>query len=290
MNKKLILFPIFILLAASACSFTSEAPRDNPDIYNGRKFLQKGMYLVDTGNNDFAVENFIFAYNSFSLADYLPGKIKAACRLYKNYNLAGDVQKCEEWRKKAELLIESNHSGMEYITLAKAEIHFSRKQYRELLDMTDSYDNTPEEIKGQIQCYRALSALKCGEDYSLLIGEIKNTADRLCEMREDDELPDISALSFLYYNLGYLSAEKGNRNKAMDYLERAIKIDKEISNYPAVADNLMLRANIHFKRKEYSDALAFYERSADIYTLLKNDKKLKIIADRIQDIKKLTGE
>ncbi len=75
---------------------------------------------------------------------------------------------------------------------------------------------------------------------------------------------DATGTATLLNSLGSLVLSRGERDKALEYFNRSLKICQEVGNRPLMAGPLAQIANIHEKRRDHDQALKYYEEALTI--------------------------
>lgn len=88
-------------------------------------------------------------------------------------------------------------------------------------------------------------------------------------------------ISEAYNNLGFISRLKGNYPLALDYHEKALKIDKKTRNRDAQAITLKNIGNVYLSQGHYEKALDYYFQSLDILEQTRDEYGLAAIYNNI---------
>jgi tetratricopeptide (TPR) repeat protein len=94
-------------------------------------------------------------------------------------------------------------------------------------------------------------------------------------------------LSSFYYVKGLYYLNANNYQKAIDYVDKALTIDKQNEHFNSIGEDLLCLGNIYLKMGNPEPAYRFYDRSYNIFILIHNHPKSEIARsykNRISDI------
>ncbi|MBT4363757.1 MAG: tetratricopeptide repeat protein [Desulfobacterales bacterium] len=93
----------------------------------------------------------------------------------------------------------------------------------------------------------------------------------------------ISEYATANYAMGNLLLKKNDYEKAINYLEKALKADRSIGFHKGMADDLAAIGTSYLKLQKYEKASEYLKRSIKIYALVKKTEKVHEVLEQLED-------
>lgn len=237
------------------------------EIFDGKELMQNADDLLRRNQIDFALRNYSMAYNKFALVDYNEGKMNAAIGVMKCYLRLGDFEAAEEWLTKLNPLSGLSENFFESSSKAKVLFQYSNKNFDSILELTkpEALAKFSLENRTEMVAYRTLSLLELKQNYKQDFFELTNLLITMQKEGQDGGKFNPFSMSFIYYTLGFISFKENIFEKANDYFQTALEIDKKYSNYSGIADDLFAIAMTSKNMRRYNEAISAFERAAEIF-------------------------
>ncbi|MDX2130099.1 MAG: tetratricopeptide repeat protein [Chloroherpetonaceae bacterium] len=263
-----------LIIAFQGCSSLPETLKNPPppDIATGNDYLRRGEYAMRKGDFQSAAAQFARSYESFTLADYIKGKIRASLALSRAYHRLDTLILRDYWLDRGLTIIDTfSPESINEWKLAKTEIEFQNSNFDSVLVYTDGVEIGSDliETNSQLISYRLMAKLQypnpSSESVKSEYDELKSGFKKLIALKEDAEIGDALVIGFVGYVLGYTDSKLGRWIEAYSWFEKARDEDSRRANYRGLADNLFGLGAAAQSLNKPKDAEGFYERSSEIY-------------------------
>ncbi|MCP5054893.1 MAG: hypothetical protein GY940_47445 [bacterium] len=242
-----------------------------------------------------AVELYKDAYDYFTRIDDIKGKIDAGLSIARQYFYLGKPMESREWLNRASTLIET---GMPQMAASKAvleiEMAFEKENYPEVIRIADNTSSSTStlniEWQMEILCYAMISKWRLKQDYQTEFQRIQTVLPALKKLFDKRKIIDAEVLSLAYYYTGYIYTVEENWQIALDNFGKAKVIDGLVDNAYGLGKNLYAMGRCYEKLGFPGKASSSYERSAEIFDLLKDDDMATKAKKRSKSIGKKEGK
>ncbi|MCK4795770.1 MAG: tetratricopeptide repeat protein [Spirochaetes bacterium] len=266
-----------LLIILSSC--LTNANYENNDIKNlasdntktANEFLRRYEYQK-------ALEYFKEALDNNLMVDNLPGVIKNYADIGRVYILINDFDLSLEYFNTAlELTSEDKNLEMEkaYVLNGIGEVYYylkeykiSKKFFKKALKIESSLNNT----ENQALIMQNIAKIERSKGkYDKALNQFISSA-RLLEIPfKWGNLENIKNLSLTYYSIGQTYSKLENYSKAIEYIKKALNIDRMIENASGIADDYYALGVLAEKSNmSFNEVLKYFERSRNIYKILDN--------------------
>lgn len=262
----------FALTAVNCYQSGGEKVSFGQTITDGYRLIDYANRLTTLKNHRSAVDNYLAAYNRFTLADFSDGRFVAASLLIFGYENLGLKDSSNYWLNKTkEISNYSNRLEAKFV-LVSAKLNFEKGNYN-LLDKSVNedvirYADYSERI--ELSAYKLLSKIKTNSptdsEYHYLLSLINNKKN-LSE--------NLESYSFGWYALGYAEFNSSNFENAIKNFNNSMNYDKTSGNSEGIADNLFMIGKSFSKLNKTKSANEYFERASELFKVLKNDTMVK---------------
>jgi|GEM_PF-917257 len=237
-----------------------------------------------------ALRLFADAYELFTRADHIRGKIDSGLSIARQYFYLDKKAEAETWIQKASDWIKWNAQemlGAKAILLI--EMAFSKDDHQTVVDIAKKTFTPNIEWETEILCYDAASRLKLKMDYSPDLQKILANLPLLEKRFEKNKLEDPEVLSLGYFYAGHIlcTAEKKWR-EALVFFAKAKDVDSLIDNPYGVGKSLYSLGCCYMELGVEKEARSSFERALEIFTLLKDPVMVEKITGKIDSFSKKT--
>jgi tetratricopeptide (TPR) repeat protein len=285
MNKVLLLFLIALLILLSACSAIPKKIVPQSKVLVGQFLEQahkeelKANYIDALSIYQEAEKNAVL-YNDLNLQLVC---LQGQARIH---YLNADTTSYQLIVKKMDNLIQSINPRQTYHLIQIRFWEYFRTGNYELIADTDfPQTQLPRNVKIELLSYKlqAHTRLKqpAAVEHDLLSKEISGY------LRKYKHSKNMQAelISNAYYALAYYEAGKTNFPKAIIWLKKAIKLDRDYDLYLQLADDYALMGEIYKRMQNQSLALAYFTIASQIYEKSNHQMDANRIASQIESIR-----
>lgn len=273
-----ILSLIILVFSIHGCSSDPDRNVIVTEIFDGNELVQNADDLLRRNQIEFALKNYLMAYKKFALVDYNEGKLNAAIGVMKCYLRFNDFESAEDWLLKLNPLAGLSDNFFEASSKAKVLYQYSKKDFNSVLELTKTelITNFTLENRTEMVAYRTLSMLELKMNYKQDFFELTNLLISMQKETQDGGKFNPFSMSFIYYTLGFISYRENVFEKANDYFQTALEIDKKYSNYGGIADDLLALGMTAKKMNNTNAAISSFDRAAEIYEQMNDQSNYEL--------------
>jgi tetratricopeptide (TPR) repeat protein len=241
-------------------------------------FMENGQTLDREAQHLNALNTYLEAYRRYSLIDQLDGKAAAMLSLTREYYKMGDISNFNLWRDSVSTLINLKLPKMKpQLNLLDVEISFRNQDYAQVIQLSKGYQHKPLRSATEICSYRLLAKAKSGLNFNSEKSFVQTKAKKLSGIYRKHKLEEPSILAFAYYSIGYVYILQTHYKQALNFINKAYKIDQSEEHYSDIADDVYLMGYVYEQLKEPQLARDSYARALEI-GIQTNDQEIQ---DRI---------
>jgi len=276
--KRIAVFAL-IMFTAWGCA-TSETKKFAKAAPSGtERIVQKAESLLINGNVKGAEGKFKQALSQYQKVDNLRAVAKLYNRLGYVNMIKGDFGKAERYVKSG--LLVSEAEGFD-------DIVFDIRLNEAYLMLEEGKADEAGKIAGELakgenpDVYNVLGLVKmAGGDFDGALESFSQAAS-LAEKAEMDSLA-----SSAYANIGSLYLNRKESEKAIEYLKKALAIDKQNRAPLLIAQNLHMIGEAYEISGKYRKALYFYDRAYHVNLNLRLPERTEVDKEAMQRVEKL---
>lgn len=259
--KKSILFFILVTILFSGCSAKNQDKTPGL-IKAGDSRLIRGNNFLKLGKNRQALLNYYKAYESYSLMDNIEGCASSLTgsaivysRLDKEKQSLAEMEKAEFYY---ELTKNKKKKNSFYITKGLILLDFghTKKAMENFLKAEKNGDKSPRLKLSMAMAFIKEKKIKKAENFIKTISSSE---------KENN--------SFFFYTKGLLSLENKDLPKARKNFLQALDIDKKQGDTSKIASDLEQLFMVELKAQNREQALNYLKRAVKIYEIMNNIKK-----------------
>ncbi len=281
---------IIIIILSVSCS---SAPRHTPSpmVSEADNLYQLGKELSLQGYYDYALKSYQLALERYSLVDHVAGIILSRIAI-----IGVDVHRDNVSHINQELDSLSNLIKLtapnykQNLQLLKAEIAFVKKDYDQIIELTDNISATNLIIESQLLCYRLMALVKIDQPAKQEYRALRNHANSLYRAHRRNRADNLSVYSYVNYVMGYYLATQLEWEKAIDYFQISLVIDRDNDNSRGIAKNLYYLGKSHENINNFKLAITYYKRALNVFDLLGDTQRTNEISAKIYFLKEITNE
>ena len=273
--KKILLFIIIIFIYFSCSSASKRLTYEQNDLKNQAADNTKmANQFVGKYEYDKAIEYLKDSLKLNIMADNIGGVITNYADIGKVYLFTKDTEKALDFYNTAlKLANEENINGIfnrekAYVLNGIGEAYFFNDKYKEAEEFFNKalQLEIDEESKALINVNIAKIYTQ-RNDHSKSLEYLSQALPIFEKLYQQKRIENIRNLSSTYYFVARKNFRLQNNDKAIEYIKKAIEIDKKIENSSGIADDYYIMAKIT-QRKDKNLALKYYNKSRDIYKLI----------------------
>jgi tetratricopeptide (TPR) repeat protein len=265
-----------LMLACAAGPPSEKAPRD---IRNSTRYLNKGVLLYTRGCYQQALADFYDAHEHFSAADDLLGIANSLHSIANTYLQLDDIESAllvyQEAIDTYRALNDDEGQSRAWANCAAALIRADHlEKAAQALDRADALVSSDPE----------LTALRFKNRALLLMAQHQEeAAEKLLQRALNKTLdgPPTTVAGF-FQTLGELQLKREHPDQAIPYLLKALDLDKTAGAYHSIAADLEILGICYTRLKQWDKAGDCQKRSAKIYALLQNPKKVQAVVGQLE--------
>ncbi|MEM5947834.1 tetratricopeptide repeat protein [Spirochaetia bacterium 38H-sp] len=276
MIKKVCLsgFVFTVILPLISCSSTPDKPDGIYDTRNrAAEYLTYGWKHYNQGFYSKAEDFFLQALESNLLVDNISGVIKSYIALMQNSIAQGKKNAAEDYLARAE----------EWLSLTEeADVTFEYRAAKgQLLTYQGKYEEAKKILLAALSSYPDAEKklpLKTSMVFNTLAMIEKNTGnyEKALEYANtsieiDKKEKNFTGLASSYYIIAAVYSRKGDIAEAIENLNISLDNDKKAENSPGIANTLLALGSLYYKQEDKETAYIYYKRSLMIYLQLENN-------------------
>lgn len=124
---------------------------------------------------------------------------------------------------------------------------------------------------------------RANNQYQAALDELKQSQALLENLYNSNEIEDAKNLSLIYYTIATTYSKMEQYTRAVEFIEKALKIDRFIENSSGIADDYYALGMLYKKMNDLDNSLKYFNRSGQIYYILE-------YADQYAEIKHLLAD
>jgi tetratricopeptide (TPR) repeat protein len=272
----LILAVAGLMLACAAGPPSEKAPRD---IRTSTRYLNKGVLLYTRGCYQQALTDFYESHEHFSAADDLLGIANSLHSIANTYLQLDDIESAllvyQEAIDTYRTLNDDEGQARAWANCAAALIRGGHlEKAAQALDRADALVSSDPELIALRFKNRALL---------LMAQHQEEAAERLLHraLNKTLEGPPTTVAGF-FQTLGELQLKREHPDQALPYLLKALELDRTAGAYHSIAADLESLGICYTRLKQWGKAADCQKRSAKIYSLLQNPKKVQSVVGQLE--------
>ena len=279
------IIPFFIIFfIISSCSTPEKRP-DGQMLMDANKRIETGIKEYKKQSFLGAERNFYWALDSYILLDNREGQVSAFLSLGTLYLTQDKMKEAFSMFTKAlEISVELNNRLLRIDALSSLA---------GLYLLTEELSKAKEAISQGLK----LAKKEGGRRKATLLNHLGNlnikegnpiNAEKIIResLSLNEDIDNKEGMSANYFNLGLVNLDKGDHKQAGSFFKKALTLDKYLEKPAMIARDLEKLGDIAEIVEQKKEALLYYERSLLIYQQLKDDKGLRRLSRKINDIKK----
>ena len=265
-----------LLLLVISCGGGTSVKNDPAPSHPAQKHIQKGVALYQRGCFQASLTAFMKAHELFSASDRLPGIAMSLNNIGNVYRYIGDT-------RSALLFFQEAYEIYSRLDDSKGRIQALANKAAMLIqaERLDEATATIQRAKDLAESSDQAVAQVLNNQGILLTrqGQYDAAESVLLQALAATDPENLHARATAFSSLGNLMSEKSDHQKAIEFYNKALSLDRQTDFHAGLADNLKAIGRVYHQLDKHDRAASYFQRSIKIYALFNNqDQVIRTLA------------
>ena len=278
--KPLSMFLVLLIITFTfSCGGGTKVKETPPHLTDGMQALQKGNDAYQRGCFRRSLDYFFIAHESFTLSDQQNGVAMSLNNIGNVYRFIGDAASAGLFFDQAiEIYIRlDDTSGAQQALVNKAAL-LADVDELEAAQVTLNQVDALEDRKTTAGFWNTKGVLWMKQaDYVRAEEALRQGLDRVTQ-------EDPASEATLNFSLGHVMMASGRLDRAPEYFEKALEIDRQLGFHRGIADDLAALGDLYQRQSQYPTAAAYFQRSIKIYALIGDKKRVDMTLQQLRTV------